>query len=98
MVVQSKVMLVTPVNGECSNGNTIWKHRSRDHSDCWDWCHSHSGAMDRANRKSLTKCVVKAKLSDDSLLYMCMHDGTQHSYEGFHHLIWQRCPKVVVCW
>ena len=37
----------------------IWKHRSRDHSDCGDWCHSHSGAIDRANRKSVTKCVVK---------------------------------------
>ena len=53
--------------------------------------------MDRANRKSLTKCVVKAvKLSDYSLLYKCMHDGTQHSYDSFHHLIWQRCSNSAI--
>ena len=23
-----------------------------------------------------------------------MHDRTQHSYDSFHHLIWQRCSKV----
>ena len=36
-----------------------------------------------------------AKLCDDSLLYKCMHDGTQTSYDSFHHLIWKRCPKSV---
>ena len=36
-----------------------------------------------------------SKLSDDSLLYKCMHDGTQNSYDSFHHLIWKRCPKLV---
>ena len=24
-----------------------------------------------------------------------MHDGTQNSYDSFHHLIWKRCPKSV---
>ena len=24
-----------------------------------------------------------------------MHGGTQNSYDSFHHLIWQRCPKSV---
>ncbi len=24
-----------------------------------------------------------------------MHDGTQTSYDSFHHLIWKRCPKSV---
>ena len=36
-----------------------------------------------------------SKLSDDSLLYKCMHDGIQTSYDSFHHLIWKRCPKSV---
>ena len=38
----------------------IWKHRGRDHSDCGDWCPSHSGDMDRANRNSLPNFVLKA--------------------------------------
>ena len=36
-----------------------------------------------------------SKLSDDRLLYKCMHDGIQTSYDSFHHLIWKRCPKSV---
>ena len=79
----------------------IWKHRGRDHSDCGDWCPSHSGDMDRANRNSLPNFVLKAikhvfeALSDDSLLAKCTHGGTQNSNESFHHLILNRCPKSV---
>ena len=31
-----------------------------------------------------------------SLLYKCLHDRTQHSYDSFHHLIWQRCSNSVI--
>ena len=79
----------------------IWKHRGKDHRDCGDWCPAHYGDVDRANRKSLPKFVLKAikpvfeTLSTDSLLFKCTHGGTQKSNESFHHLIWNRCPKSV---
>ena len=79
----------------------IWKHRGKDHSDCGDWCPAHSGDVDRANRNSLPKFVLKVikpvfeALSDDSLLSKCTHGGTQNSNESFHHLIWNRCRKSV---
>ena len=79
----------------------IWKHRGKDHRDCGGWCPAHYGDVDRANRKSLPKFVLKAikpvfeTLSTDSLLSKCTHGGTQKSNESFHHLIWNRCPKSV---
>lgn len=79
----------------------IWKHRGKDHSDCGDWCPALSGDVDRANRNSLPKFVLKVikpvfeALSDDSLLSKCTHGGMQNSNESFHHLIWNRCPKSV---
>ena len=67
----------------------IWKHRSKDHSDCGDWFPALSGDVDRANRNSLPKFVLKVikpvfeALSDDSLLCKCTHGGMQNSNESF---------------
>ena len=66
-----------------------------------NWCPAHSGDVDRVNRNSLPKFVLKAMkpvfeaLSADSLLSKCTHGGTQNSNESFPHLIWNKCPKTV---
>ena len=77
----------------------IWKHRN--HVDCGVWCPVHNGDLDKANRHSLPRFVIKAikpmfdALSLDSLLLKCVHGGTQNVNESFHHVIWNRCLKTV---
>ena len=81
----------------------IWKHGGRDHSDCGDWCPSHSGDMDRANRNSLPKFVLKAikpvfeALSDDSLLSERTHGGPKIQMSVFF-ISFGRCAQSQFFW
>ena len=40
---------------------------------------------------------VFRKLSKDDLLKRCLHGKTQNANESLNGLIWQRCPKAMIC-
>ena len=79
----------------------ILQHRKGLHESCPEWCPSHRGNMDAANKSRLPMFVCKLMepvfeyLSSDELLSKCVHGGTQNANESFHNLIWKHCPKGI---
>ena len=70
----------------------ILHHRAGKHNMCGEWCKKDSkNVLPKFVISEIT--LVFESLSDDSLLKICLHGGTQNN-KSFHNLIWTRCPKT----
>lgn len=81
----------------------IFYHRKGEHNNCPDWCASHQGNMEKADKHRLPLFVCELmkpafeRLADDSILSKCVHGGTQNANEAYHSMLWARCPKTIFC-
>ncbi|XP_059166973.1 uncharacterized protein LOC131949201 [Physella acuta] len=71
----------------------IWEHRKGIHVNCGEWC---TGQIKNMLPNFVMEIIkpVFVELSSDTLLKKCLHGGTQNANEAFHHIIWEKCPKV----
>ena len=61
------------------------------------------GDLVKTNKNKLPSFVCELMkpsfecLADESQLSKCLHRGTQNANEAFHHFIWSKCLKEVLC-